>query len=74
MNWLLLLVAHSFPVVFSCSESLAGVNPSCSDYATGCTTEESLFDSRQGQEFSFLQNVKTGFGAHAATCAVGACV
>jgi len=43
-----------------------------SDYATGWTTTELWFDSRQEQECSFtIQNAQPGFGIHTTFCAVG---
>jgi hypothetical protein len=39
--------------------------------ATGWTTEESKFESRYGQERSFLHVVQTGFGVHPASYPMG---
>jgi hypothetical protein len=42
----------------------AGIAHSEKRLVTGWTTEGSEFESRQGQEFSLLHVVQTGFGAH----------
>lgn len=56
-----------YSVIFLCTGSQDNLSR-YGNYATGWITEESWFDSRQGQVIFLFSSVQTGSGAHSASC------